>query len=192
MKFVIGLGNPGLEYKATKHNVGFNVVKEIAKKNDIDIDRGLFSSFIGKGKIAGEAVMLVLPQTYMNLSGKAVGELFRKEAAGVADILVICDDINLKLGRIRIKPKGSAGGHKGLQSIIDVLGRDDFARLRVGIATDIHKGDITNYVLSPFKRPQHKNVLHAISLARDAAVCWITRGPEETMKKFNTKSSGTS
>ena len=156
MKFIVGLGNPGLEYKATKHNVGFAVLQDLAKECSIKIKDKRYSAIIGKGKISGEDVMLVLPQTYMNRSGDTVGDLFREEVSLSDDFIVICDDINMKLGRIRMKKRGSAGGHKGLESIISVLGRDDFARLRIGIATDIHKGDITRYVLSPFRRNQHK------------------------------------
>ena len=108
------------------------------------------------------------------------------------DLIIICDDINMKLGRIRMKKCGSAGGHKGLESIISVLGRDDFARLRIGIATDVHKGDITRYVLTPFKRKQHKNVSHVLSLAQDALECWIAKGMDAAMNKFNVKKAATS
>jgi peptidyl-tRNA hydrolase, PTH1 family len=192
VKIIIGLGNPGLEYRSTKHNIGFEVVKALAKENDIKIASGLHFSMVGKGRIAGENVMLVLPQTYMNLSGKAVGELFRQEAGSISDIFVICDDINIELGRIRIRKEGSSGGHKGLESIIHTLGRDDFARLRIGIATEIHKGDITRYVLSPFKRKEKRNVTHVISLARDAVTCIIREGMDKAMAKFNNKKVGTS
>ncbi|MFA6142607.1 MAG: aminoacyl-tRNA hydrolase [Candidatus Omnitrophota bacterium] len=192
MKIIIGLGNPGLEYRATKHNVGSEVVKALAKANDIKINSKLHFSLLGRGKVEGEDVIMVLPQTYMNLSGKAVGELFRQEAKDISDLLIVCDDINIELGRIRLKTQGSSGGHKGLESIIHILGRDDFARLRVGIATEMHKGDITNYVLAPFKRKEMRNVAHVIGLAGDAITCIIGEGVEKAMSKFNKRKIGTS
>ena len=192
MKYIIGLGNPGIEYKTTKHNIGFAVLQDLAKENRIKTKERRYSALIGRGKISGEDVVLALPQTYMNRSGDTVGDLVREEIESIDDLIIICDDINMKLGRIRMKKKGSAGGHKGLESIISVLGRDGFARLRIGIATGVHKGDITHYVLTPFKRNQHKNVSHAISLAREALTCWITEGMDKAMNKFNIKKAATS
>ena len=192
MKYIIGLGNPGPEYNLTKHNIGFAVIREIAKENKIAIDKFSHSSLVGKGYIAGEEVTLILPETYMNLSGKAIEDFFEEGAKSIDDMIVICDDINLKLGRIRLRKKGSAGGHKGLESVIGALGKNDFARLRVGIATKVHKGDITKYVLSPFKRKEHKHVLNVVSLAKDAVAYWVKNGIDKTMTGFNTKSVGTS
>ena len=186
MKYIIGLGNPDPKYRTTKHNVGFNVVRRIAKDYGIRVSRQSYSFVsIGKGRISGREVMLVLPQTYMNLSGKAVEELFRNDIKDINDMMVICDDINMKLGRIRLRKRGSSGGHKGLESIITELNRDDFARLRVGIATKVHRGDITNYVLTPFKRHEARNAEHALSMAKDACISWAVNGIETTMNKFN-------
>lgn len=192
MKFIVGLGNPGLEYKSTKHNIGFSVVKELAKENKIKLKEKRYSALMGKGRILGEEVVLVLPQTYMNRSGDTVGDLVRDEIKSLEDLIIVCDDINLKLGRVRLKKQGSAGGHKGLESIIAELGKDDFARLRIGIATDVHKGDITRYVLTPFKRNQRKNVSHVIALAVDSLTCWVEKGMDEAMNKFNIKKVSTS
>lgn len=192
MKFIVGLGNPGGEYASTKHNIGFAVVKSLAKENSIKIGQRLHFSLVGRGEIGGKDATLVLPQTYMNMSGKAVGELFRREMKDLSDLLIICDDINLGLGRIRLKKKGSSGGHKGLESIIGILGRDDFPRLRVGIATEVHKGDITRYVLSPFKRREMRNVSHVIGLASDAVTCMLKDGIELAMTRFNKRRVGTS
>jgi len=192
LKVIVGLGNPGLKYRSTKHNIGFLVVNELAKENKIRIKEKRYSALIGRGKILGEDVALVLPQTYMNRSGDTVDDIVRNEIESIEDLIIVCDDINLKLGRVRLKKKGSAGGHKGLESVISVLGKDDFARMRVGIATDIHKGDITRYVLTPFKRNQHKNVSHVISLAVDSLKCWLEKGMEEAMNKFNIKKAATS
>ncbi len=192
MKFIIGLGNPGLEHDHTKHNMGFEVVRAIAKEHGIRIGQKLHFSLIGRGKVAGQDVSLVLPQTFMNLSGKAVGELFNHEVKDVSDILIVCDDINIGLGRIRLKKQGSAGGHKGLESIIHTLHRADFARLKVGIATEVHKGDIAGYVLSPFKRHEKRNVAHTIDLAADTVACMLKDGMEMAMNKFNKRKAGTS
>lgn len=192
MKVIVGLGNPGLEYRSTKHNMGFAVVKDLAKENGIKINRKLHFSLTGKGKIAGENTLLVLPQTYMNLSGNAVSELFREEIKDIKDLIVVCDDINIELGRIRLRKEGSSGGHKGLESIIHTLGRDDFARLRVGIATDAHRGDITNYVLSPFKRKEMRNVNHVVALASETITSSIEDGIDKAMSKFNKRKIGTS
>lgn len=192
MKFIVGLGNPGPEYKGTKHNIGFAVVEKLARENRIKIKEKLHFSLTGRGKIGGEEVTLVLPQTYMNLSGKAVGELQSREAMDVGDLVVICDDINLELGKIRLKKQGSSGGHKGLLSITQTIGRDDFQRLRVGIATDAHKGDITGYVLSPFKRKYLRNVAHVIGLAGEAAECLVEEGIESAMNRYNKRKVGTS
>lgn len=192
MKCIVGLGNPGLEYRSTKHNIGFLIIKEFAKENKIKIKEKRFSALMGRGRVLGEEVVLAMPQTYMNRSGDTVGDLVRNEVRSLEDLIIVCDDINLKLGRVRLKKKGSAGGHKGLESIISVLERDDFARLRVGIATDIHRGDITRYVLTPFKRNQHKNVSHVISLAVDSLTCWVEKGIDVAMTKFNPMKVATS
>ena len=192
MKLIIGLGNPGLKYRNTKHNIGFRVVEAIAKESNIKINKELHASLLGRGSISGQDVTLALPQTYMNLSGHAVGELYKSEIRNIEDIIVICDDVYLKLGRIRLRKRGSSGGHKGIESIRDVLGSDDFARLRVGIATDLHKGNITNYVLSAFKRRDLKNVSHAVSLAKDAIIYLMANGVEKTMSLFNKRKAGTS
>jgi len=192
MKVMVGLGNLGPEYRATKHNIGFAVLQDLAKENKIKIKEKRYSALIGRGKIAGVDVVLALPQTYMNRSGDTVGDLVREEIGPSDDLIIVCDDINMKLGRIRMKKRGSAGGHKGLESIISVLGRDDFARLRIGIATNVHKGDITRYVLTPFKRNQRKNVSHVLSLAREALECWIIKGMDIAMNKFNVKKAATS
>lgn len=192
MKYIIGLGNPGLEYDHTKHNMGFEVVKSLAKENGISLDRKLHFSLIGRGTIAGQEVTLVLPHTFMNLSGNAVGELFSHEVRKTEDILVICDDVNLDLGKIRLRKQGSAGGHHGLASIIHMLGTDGFPRLKVGIATEVHRGDITRYVLSPFKRHEKRNAGHSIALAADTVTCLLKEGIDTAMNKFNKRKAGTS
>ena len=192
MRFIVGLGNPGEEYVGTKHNIGSAVVKELAKEYGIKMNKKMHFSLLGRGKVSGEEVTLLLPQTYMNLSGNAVGELVRREAKDLKDLIVVCDDINLELGKIRMKKSGSSGGQKGLESIIHTIGTDEFPRLRVGIATDVHRGDITEYVLSPFKHKELRNVSHAILLAKDALLGAIEDGIDKAMTKFNKRKAGTS
>ena len=192
MKFIIGLGNPGSEYKGTKHNIGFAVVEKLAKDYRIKIKSKLHFSLTGYGRIEGTEVTLVLPQTFMNLSGHAVGELISSQSCKVEDILVVCDDINVELGKIRLKKQGSPGGHKGLESIEHTIKTDDFARLKVGIATEVHKGDITGYVLSPFKRRLLRNVAHTIALSEEAIVSMVTDGIDIAMNKYNKRKAGTS
>ena len=192
MKCIVGLGNPGPEYRDTKHNIGFAVVNGLAKDNHVKIKEKSHFSLMGKGRIAGQDVLLVLPQTYMNLSGFAVGELIGNKIKSAQDLVVVCDDINLELGKIRLKKHGSSGGHKGLESIIQTLGKDEFPRLRVGIATEVHRGDITRYVLSPFKRKDKRNVSHTASLAEDAIICLLEEGIDKAMSKFNRRKTGTS
>ena len=187
MKLIVGLGNPGRIYKYTKHNVGFLALEEISKDNTIRMKIKKYGSLVGQGKMFGEAVALLMPVTYMNMSGKAVAEAVKEEKMELKDLLVICDDINLRLGTIRMRIRGSAGGHKGLASIIESLGTGDFARLRIGIATDLIKGDITEYVLSPFKKKERKKVNEVIDLAKDAISLWIKNGPEPAMNKYNVR-----
>jgi PTH1 family peptidyl-tRNA hydrolase len=192
MKCIVGLGNPGLEYKGTRHNIGFEVVSALAKEHNIKINKRLQFSLVGRGRIAGEEVTLSMPQTYMNLSGKAVGELVSASIKDLKDLIVVCDDINLELGKIRMRKQGSSGGQKGLGSIISTLGTSDFPRLRVGIATEVHRGDITGYVLSPFKRKDSRNVSHAVRLAAQAISCMVEDGIDKAMTTFNKRKAGTS
>ena len=192
MHLIIGLGNPGIAYKSTRHNIGSEVVLNLAKEHKIKMKEKAHFSIIGRGKIKGEDVVLMLPQTFMNLSGKAVKEIYSREGKDPGDILVVCDDINLELGKIRLRQQGSSGGQKGLESIAHSLGREDFARLRVGIATEVHRGDISGYVLSPFKRKDLRHVAHIIILATDAITCMLEKGMDKAMATFNKKKAGTS
>lgn len=192
MHIIIGLGNPGIAYKGTRHNIGFEVVLNLAKENKIKMKEKAHFSLMGRGKIKGEDAILVLPQTFMNLSGKAVKEIYSREGKDLSQILVVCDDINLELGKIRLRKQGSSGGHKGLESIVHSLGHEDFARLRVGIATEVHRGDISRYVLSPFKRKDRRHVAHIITLAADAITCMLEEGIDRAMATFNKRKAGTS
>ena len=187
MKLIVGLGNPGRLYRYTKHNVGFLVVEELAKECRIKLKTKRYGSVMGAGKMPAQDTILMMPVTYMNMSGKAVKEAIEEEGIGLDSLLVVCDDINLKLGTMRMRTKGSSGGHKGLDSIIHVLGSGDFARLRIGIATQTLRGDITEYVLSPFKKKDMKKIKDIVSLSRDACLLWADKGPEAAMAMYNVK-----
>ena len=184
MKLIVGLGNPGEKYKSTKHNIGANVAKKLAKSNNISLRRRKYLSYFGEGKIGSERVNIILPQTYMNLSGKAVNLAVKDKDISPTEILVICDDADLELGNIRIRLKGSDGGHLGLRSIIEDLQTESFPRLKVGIGKN---GDLTNHVLRPFDKNKIKTVEELEERAADAAVCWITQGITKAMNTYNAK-----
>ncbi|MFC1590375.1 aminoacyl-tRNA hydrolase [Candidatus Omnitrophota bacterium] len=186
MRLIVGLGNPGRKYRLTKHNVGFLVLEKIAKENRIRlVKRDAYRALVGKGEICGKSAMLLLPQTYMNLSGQAVAVAKRKDVKSLDDMIVIGDDINLELGRVRIRKKGSSGGHKGLKSVIEHLGTNGFARMRMGIATGIHRGDLADYVLEPFTKKDLKTVSGMVDRAEEAVGVWIECGIEAAMSRFN-------
>ncbi len=183
MKLIVGLGNPGSQYAGTRHNAGFRVIDELAKRWDIRTRAEKFHGWFGKGRIGDESVVLLQPITFMNRSGQAVlavGRFYRLE---VSDLLVASDDLALGLGRLRLRPGGSAGSHRGLRDIINRLGTNEFARLRIGIGSAI--GDAADYVLSRFTAEEEPLVETAVSRAADAAECWLKSGVEETMNRYN-------
>lgn len=182
MKLIVGLGNPGEKYKLTRHNIGANVVKRLAKLNNIDLRRRKYLSRFGEGKIGGEAVNIILPETFMNLSGKAVSSIVVDREIAFCDVLVICDDADLDLGAIRMRPKGSDGGHRGLRSIIENLGSESFPRLRVGIGK---KGDLTDYVLRTFNKTEIEKVQEVEDASAEAVLCWLTKGITQAMNIYN-------
>jgi PTH1 family peptidyl-tRNA hydrolase len=183
MKIIVGLGNPGREYQGTRHNIGFKVVDILSKRHKIPVKARRDRAFMGEGTILGEKVILLKPITYMNLSGEAVAQAARRYRADAADILVICDDVNLPLGRLRVRVKGSAGGHNGLKSIIHSLRSDEFPRIRVGIGST--SGDMVDHVLSRF-HPQERRAVHdCTERAADAVECALAEGIDAAMNKFN-------
>ena len=185
MKIIVGLGNPGLRYRSTRHNLGFMVVAALAHQRRLRFRRGRFHCAQAEGQIGKEAVLLVRPHTYMNLTGRCVSPLARHAASSLDDLLVICDDTNLGLGRLRLRPHGSAGGHKGLDSIIHDLHSQAFPRLRLGIGQPPTDGDFMAYVLSPFSRSEWPLVHHMIDRAVQAVETWIYHGLDEAMNRFN-------
>ncbi len=187
MKLIVGLGNPGSKYGDTRHNVGFKVASALADRYGIRLNTKTFNSFIGKGRIFSEDVLIALPQTYMNMSGEAVRMMSMRRRMEPKDILVICDDVNLELGIIRIRPEGSSGGHKGLESIIKHMGSCDFVRLRIGIGKDTGNPELSGYVLSPFKKSETKALDSVIESAVKCCEEWIKEGAERAANRFNLK-----
>jgi len=185
MKLVVGLGNPGTKYRNTRHNVGFRTIDELARRSGIMTTRRRFSGEVGSGSIGGQRVILLKPMTYMNCSGHSVREAMTYYKLDLEDLLVIVDDLALPVGRLRIRAKGSAGGHNGLADIIDELGgTDGFCRLRIGIG-QVQGERMVDHVLSAFS-PQEKTVIEpAIGRAADAVEGWLTGGPEVAMNRFN-------
>lgn len=188
---VIGLGNPGSQYKWTRHNVGFEVINKLAYDYNINMNKQKFKAVIGEGRIGFEKVLLVQPLTYMNLSGESVRELVAFYKLEPEDIIVTCDDINLPLSHIRIREKGSDGGQKGLRSILYQLGYDNFTRVRVGVGEKPKEWDLADYVLSKFREDENEDIIKGITDAADAIVTIVKNGGEtrEAMNKYNKKGS---
>ena len=184
MKLIVGLGNPGKRYKLTRHNIGANVVKELAGSNGISLRRRKYRSRFGEGKIAGEEINIILPETFMNLSGEAVRSIVKDKGIALSEVLVICDDADLTLGDIRIRQKGSSGGHRGLRSIIENVGSESFARLRIGIGKE---RDLKSYVLKPFNKAEAKQLEEAGKRSLEAILCWLTKGIQAAMNSYNAK-----
>ena len=186
MKIIAGLGNPGKEYENTKHNVGFLTIDILAEKYDIKVNKIKFTGLIGEGMIGTEKVILVKPQTYMNLSGQCIREIVAFYKLDMEDLVVIYDDIDLPMGNLRIRKKGSAGTHNGMRSIIYDLQDDGFPRVRVGIGGE-RKGDLANYVISGFSGDDRKLIEEAIVKAADAVTCLVEDGIDRAMVDYNTK-----
>lgn len=183
MKLIVGIGNPGRRHSHTRHNVGFDVIDLIAKSRHTRIGRRWRRALVGQTVIIGKEVLLVKPQTYVNLSGSAVAEIARQSDIRPEDIIVIVDDANLPVGRIRIRPNGSSGGHKGMKSIIESLHSQEFPRIRIGIGA--MKGDGVDYVLGRFPRSEVPIIRAAMRAAADAVEVILADGIEAAMNKFN-------
>src|SRR5690554_4376518 len=191
VKIIVGLGNPGTRYANTRHNLGFWVVDQIAERWNISLSKRKFQAAVGEGIIHGEKVLLVKPQTFMNRSGECVGPLMRFFGASLEDLMVIYDDMALAPGIIRVRGKGSAGGHNGMKSLISHLGSDGFPRMRMGIGTPPPAMDSADYVLQGLGDAERKILLEACSQAADAAELWITDGVERVMNLYNRKQTTT-
>jgi len=192
MKLVIGLGNPGKEYAYNRHNVGFRCLSYFAKLHSIRFERRECHARTGIGEVAGEKLLLAKPMTFVNLSGKAVGCLVRKYDVAPSNLLVICDDLDLPLGKIRLRAGGGSGGHKGIKSITSALGSEGYSRIRVGIGRPQGEGIpssnedvIVNYVLSDFSPQEESAINLAIARIVEAVDCFLLQGIEAAMSKFN-------
>ena len=185
MKAIIGLGNPGMKYAGTRHNIGFDAVTAIADKYNLSINNKKFKGVYADGHIAGEKVLLVQPQTFMNLSGECVREVADFYKLNPDEIIIICDDINLDVGRLRIRKKGSAGGHNGLKNIIAHLGTEEFPRIRVGVGEKTEGWDLADYVLARFDKDSEPVIREALANVVGAIETWISEGIDAAMNRFN-------
>ncbi|NLY09579.1 MAG: aminoacyl-tRNA hydrolase [Tissierellia bacterium] len=187
MKIIVGLGNPGNEYKGTRHNVGFITVEKIAEDYGISLTKAGFQALYGQGRIDGEQLILVKPMTYMNLSGMAVRQIMDYYKVEAKDLIVIQDDIDISKGTIKIKSKGSAGTHNGMKSVIKHLGHGNFSRIKIGVGNPSHGKDLADFVLSKFSKEEIDEIDSAIDQAAKATVTWVKHGTEVTMNEFNKK-----
>jgi len=184
MKLVVGLGNPGRQYENTRHNVGFRVIDELARRWQLNVGRRQFQGLAELGRIRDQRVLLLKPGTYMNRSGGSVREAMTFHKIEPGDVLVVLDDMALPLGRIRIRASGSAGGHNGLADVIRESGTDAIARLRIGIE-QVSGERMVDHVLSPFSSEEEAVVGPAVSRATDAVECFLADGLEAAMNRFN-------
>jgi PTH1 family peptidyl-tRNA hydrolase len=188
MKLIVGLGNPGKDYSLTRHNIGFLVLEEFARNHNIRFKiNKRFNALTGEGRIGPGNVYLTEPQTFMNLSGHSVRNLLKWLKIDSRYMLVIVDDVSLPFGAIRIKPKGSSGGHNGLRSIIDSISSEDFPRMRIGILGRGNIKDLSRYVLDRFTKAEQKKLPDILSAASDACACWAEKGVDAAMNAYNRK-----
>ncbi|MFC1983554.1 aminoacyl-tRNA hydrolase [Chloroflexota bacterium] len=193
MNLIVGLGNPGRSYASNRHNIGFICLSHFAKMQGIQLDKKQGKARVGLGEVAGNEVVLARPQTYMNLSGRSVSLLAKRFDVNLDNLLVIHDDLDLPLGKMRIRQGGSSGGHKGVSSIITELGSQDFIRVRVGIGrpvkneglAELSEDEIINYVLSDFTPDEKQTITEVIPRVSEAILCLLTDGLVTTMNRYN-------
>ncbi len=188
MKLIVGLGNPGIEYQFTPHNLGFLTLDRIANDLGLEVRNRQCRALTARAEIAGQPVVLAKPETYMNLSGLSVRELVAEHQVEIgSDLIVIYDELDLPLGTIRIRQRGSSAGHNGMESILGALGTDEFLRIRLGIAPDRKITDSVKYVLTPFRKAQLKVVDEILDSAAQAVETILKEGPAAAMNRFNRK-----
>ncbi len=189
MYVVVGLGNPGKDYTNTRHNIGFNTVDLIAKRNNINLNKIKFQSIYGEGNISGEKVLLVKPQTYMNNSGVTVRDISQYYKVPIENIIVVVDDIDIDFSVVKIRAKGSAGSHNGLKSIISYIQGEDFPRVKVGIGKKHVNQDLADFVLSRFSRDEQIDIDISFITAAEAVESIIKDGIDTAMNKYNIKTN---
>lgn len=189
MFVIVGLGNPGSKYELTRHNIGFLTIDRLAGREGVRVDRIKFKSLIGEMNLNGEKVILVKPQTFMNLSGEAVREVMNFYKVDLENLLVVVDDIDITPFTIRLKKSGSAGSHNGMKSIIYNLNDDKFPRLKVGVGNNERKIDLANYVLSGFEKKDQDKLENIIDTSCDAILDFIKNGADYVMNNYNNKLS---
>ena len=183
---IVFLGNPGPRYEMTRHNAGFMAADAMAKEKNVNINKARFKALTATCNIGGESVLLMKPQTFMNLSGDAAAQAAKFYKIPPERVIVVSDEISLPIGKLRIRTKGSAGGHNGLKDIIAKLGTDAFPRIRIGVGAPPHPDyDMADWVLSSFKNQDAEDMLAAAARAAQAAQCYITQGAERAMNRFN-------
>lgn len=185
MKCVVGLGNPGSKYVGTRHNIGWEVTAELSRRGGTPGGKMRFDAMVREVVLEGASVIVLEPQTFMNLSGRSVGQIAKFYKMLPADFLVVCDDLNLPLGKLRIRASGSAGGQKGLADILQVLGTDAVPRLRLGVGRPPGTMDAAAYVLAQFRKDERVEVDLAVATAADAVSDWLVRGIDSAMNRFN-------
>jgi len=187
MKLVVGLGNPGRKYTGTRHNIGFDVLDLVAERHRAGWESAPAEALLARWRTVPEPVLLAKPLTFMNLSGQAIGDLLRFYKIDVGDLLVVVDDTNLDLGRLRARPGGSAGGHNGLKSVIAQFGSEAFARLRVGVGRGDARRDLADHVLATFDAGERTVVAETVAKAADAVELFVGEGIGPVMNRFNRK-----
>ena len=185
MYLIVGLGNPEDKYSNTRHNMGFDVINELSKECDIKVSKSKFDAFYGMGEINSKKVILVKPQTYMNLSGESIIKFKKFYKISNKNIIVIYDDIDLKIGEIRLKAKGSAGSHNGMKSVVENLNTQEFIRIRVGIGSPENKEDIINYVIGQIPKREREILDQSILKAKNSLIEILENGIDIAMNKFN-------
>lgn len=187
MKILVGLGNPDKEYTGTRHNIGFDAITAICDKTGISVNEKKFKALIGKGVICGEKVVLMKPLTYMNLSGEAVIEAMNFFKLTPQDVCILYDDVNLEPGFIRVRERGSAGGHNGIKNIIQHLGSEEFPRIRIGVGEKPKEWDLKDYVLGHFSKEDEVKIRAALADAVTAAELFVIGDVQKAMNTFNCK-----
>lgn len=185
MKLIAGLGNPGTKYRDTRHNVGFEVVDVLARRHGTAFESAPGEALMARVRSVGDGLLILKPLTFMNLSGHAVAELIRYYRIALSDVLVVVDDVNLPLGRLRIRARGSHGGHNGLRSVAGQLGTDEYARLRLGVGRGDGRRDLADHVLARFEADERETIRSAVDRAADAAEMFVTDNIEKVMNSYN-------